>query len=123
VDRAACKEYDTSVFFPEPGDHGKLAMGICAGCLVVESCLEWALRHEDEGVWGGVTARKRRALRTQRGVVLDPGDAACGPRGEVVGRATARACRRRHEAGEVPCEECRRVNAQAEMQMRRSGAP
>jgi len=35
---------------------------ICARCPVREQCLEWALDHEEHGVWGGLTKKERRSL-------------------------------------------------------------
>lgn len=39
------------------------ALRLCAGCQVREECLAYALANGDEGIWGGTTARERRAMR------------------------------------------------------------
>lgn len=120
VTGAACVGLGPTVFFSEQGSRPTLAMETCAGCPVKAPCLEWALHHEDKGVWGGTTAKTRRVLRKQRGIVLDPGDDFGGPLLEVLGHGTVGAYRRHREAGEIPCDECRWANSQA--QMRRAEA-
>ena len=46
------------------------AIAICAGCPVRADCLELSLRHSfgigAHGVWGGLVAEERRALRRRR---------------------------------------------------------
>jgi hypothetical protein len=38
-------------------------MALCRTCPVLGSCLAWALQSGDlHGVWGGTTARERRAM-------------------------------------------------------------
>jgi WhiB family redox-sensing transcriptional regulator len=67
-DRAACRGADLSVFFPARGESAGPARQVCAGCPVRQPCLEFALGHgEVHGIWGGLTVRDRRALRTRRG--------------------------------------------------------
>jgi WhiB family redox-sensing transcriptional regulator len=67
-DRAACRGADLSVFFPARGESAGPARQVCAGCPVRQQCLEFALGHgEVHGIWGGLTVRDRRALRTRRG--------------------------------------------------------
>jgi hypothetical protein len=40
-----------------------VAIGLCERCPVAGSCLAWALSVGDcHGVWGGTTARERRAM-------------------------------------------------------------
>jgi WhiB family redox-sensing transcriptional regulator len=65
---------DPGLFFPilNTGaelDHIAEAKAVCHRCEVVESCLKWAIEsHQDDGVWGGLSADERRALdrRTAR---------------------------------------------------------
>jgi WhiB family transcriptional regulator, redox-sensing transcriptional regulator len=79
-DKAGCREADPEVFFPI-GDPGKSrdsalsvqwALSYCGSaahpvCPVRETCLEYALsRREDDGVWGGMTATERTAIRRRR---------------------------------------------------------
>lgn len=44
-------------------DQIAIAKSICAGCPVQLDCLEWALAHDEQGVWGGMSEDDRRRLR------------------------------------------------------------
>jgi len=66
--RAACRNVDPELFFPlnEDPNGGPIlaAKAVCAGCPVTDECLRFALTHGlDDGVFGGLTADERRALR------------------------------------------------------------
>lgn len=68
-DDAACVGEELDVFFPV-GTTGDAvwrlaeAKQICAGCTVRDACLQWALQvGVDDGVFGGLDARERRAVR------------------------------------------------------------
>jgi WhiB family redox-sensing transcriptional regulator len=64
--RAACHGAELEVFFPDRGQSADRARQICASCPVREPCLEYALRHGIvHGIWGGLTGRDRRALRSR----------------------------------------------------------
>lgn len=63
---ANCIGVDPNLFYPERGASNKLAKAICQECVVREDCLEYALAHENFGVWGGKTERERRGIRKQR---------------------------------------------------------
>jgi len=61
--RGACQEVDPETFFPAPSEPADTAMALCRTCPVLGSCLAWALQTGDlHGVWGGTTARERRAM-------------------------------------------------------------
>lgn len=64
---AACKGMPAEIFFPDSGEMDKirLALEICESCPVKQQCLNTNL-HEEMGVWGGTTARRRRQMRRQR---------------------------------------------------------
>jgi WhiB family transcriptional regulator, redox-sensing transcriptional regulator len=65
-DRAACRGTDLKVFFPGRGEPAEPARRICAACPVRQPCLDYALSHVIvHGIWGGLTERDRRALRTR----------------------------------------------------------
>jgi WhiB family redox-sensing transcriptional regulator len=71
-----CREVGTEFFFPEEGketDTSIYSFGkmICSGCEVREQCLEWAVRHEGFGLWGGTTPRERQAIRRKRNIILE----------------------------------------------------
>ncbi len=64
---AACRDLDTSIFFPETDDEAAAALAVCAACPVREACLEFALvTRQDDGVWGGMTETDRKRLRRRR---------------------------------------------------------
>ena len=68
-DQARCRGVDPQVFHPseEDDDAADAAKAICALCPVADSCLEFAVStRENDGVWGGLTARERRRLIRQR---------------------------------------------------------
>jgi WhiB family transcriptional regulator, redox-sensing transcriptional regulator len=67
--RAACRNADPELFFPE-GTLGPArqaaaqAQRICFACPVRARCLDWALTNgATYGIWGGRTEEERRALR------------------------------------------------------------
>lgn len=63
-DRAACRDIESDVFFPEKGANATAARLICSGCGVRAECLAYALSaNERHGMWGGLTDRQRRPLR------------------------------------------------------------
>ena len=62
-----CQNYPPKTFFPSDGIGVDRARKICNGCPVLDTCLEYALIHnEDHGVWGGESERERRRLRKAR---------------------------------------------------------
>lgn len=64
-DRAACIDVDPAVFFPTRVEDITEAQAVCAGCPVQTDCLDFALRRNVVGVWGGRSERTRRHLRRQ----------------------------------------------------------
>jgi WhiB family redox-sensing transcriptional regulator len=70
-DNAACLDVSVSpeLFFPIGKTHPAMvqieqAKLICARCEVAQTCLLWAMEtHQEEGVWGGLSADERRALK------------------------------------------------------------
>jgi WhiB family redox-sensing transcriptional regulator len=64
--RAACRGADLGLFFPGRGESAEPARRICALCPVRQPCLDYALSHGIvHGIWGGLSERNRRALRTR----------------------------------------------------------
>jgi WhiB family redox-sensing transcriptional regulator len=67
-----CNETDPDAFFPEDGpgykERVEEAKKICARCDVLAACREFALKHptRQDGVWGGLTERERRSMRSGR---------------------------------------------------------
>ena len=65
-ERAACRGTDLGVFFPERGESAEAARRVCAACPVRQPCLDYAITNRiASGVWGGLTERERRALRSR----------------------------------------------------------
>jgi len=68
-DHAACLDTDPELFFPVGNTDPALrqiekAKPICQGCEVIQTCLDWAIKtRQDDGVWGGLSADERRALK------------------------------------------------------------
>ncbi len=56
---AACSGISPDLFQSEHPSRISRAKAICAACPIRTSCLEWALQHPEEGVWGGLTKRER----------------------------------------------------------------
>ncbi len=66
-ERALCAQTDPEAFFPEKGGSTREAKKICVGCEVKDECLEYALGHDERfGIWGGLSERERRRLKTAR---------------------------------------------------------
>ncbi|MHB8513255.1 MAG: WhiB family transcriptional regulator [Actinomycetota bacterium] len=70
LDNAACEGLDPELFYAEGGQAIARAKSVCANCEARQRCLEWAIKREEFGVWGGTTARERASIRRQRGVRL-----------------------------------------------------
>lgn len=65
--QAACRDLDTSLFFPESEADSEEARAVCATCPVRQACLDFALlTRQHDGVWGGTTESERRRLRRRR---------------------------------------------------------
>jgi hypothetical protein len=62
---AACRGADLEVFFPSRGELAGPARRVCAACPVSQPCLDYAVTNRiTHGIWGGLTERERRALRS-----------------------------------------------------------
>lgn len=72
LEDAICRGLDPELFYAESGAAIMKAKSLCAACPVREKCLEWAIKREEFGVWGGTTARERASLRRERGLRLVP---------------------------------------------------
>lgn len=66
--QAACLGSDPNLWFPERGQDTTYAKSICDNeCPVRQECLEYALdNHMMVGIYGGLSARQRRALHEKR---------------------------------------------------------
>jgi WhiB family transcriptional regulator, redox-sensing transcriptional regulator len=73
--KAACRGPQSTAFFPpayaerkdERLERESRAKSICAGCIVREECLDYALRiREPHGIWGGLNEVERKQLMDRR---------------------------------------------------------
>lgn len=71
--RAKCRDHPSpDLWFPTTDNGGpgysdnRAAIAICDDCPVQRDCLEYAIDHEEHGVWGGTSERERRRIRRQR---------------------------------------------------------
>ena len=64
-----CRNYPPNTFFPSDGVGVDRARKICAGCPVLDQCLDYALVNRIEhGVWGACSERERRRILKRRKV-------------------------------------------------------
>src|SRR5438093_6121715 len=77
LDDAACRGLDPELFYAEGAAAVAHAKSLCNTCPVQMACLEWAVRREEFGVWGGTTARERSMMRRERGLQLVPAGVGC----------------------------------------------
>jgi len=75
-DKALCKNEDPELWFAEDTVNPNIidvefARGLCRACPERVKCLVWALRYEDFGMWGGLTALERMALKSNKVWRLD----------------------------------------------------
>ena len=85
----ACAGTDLDTWFPGENQarHSSeitAAKRVCKGCELMTGCLDWALRHEQHGIWAGTTETERRKMRREQGIVYVPLTFA-----ELYGRADA----------------------------------
>ena len=68
MSRAACRSEGSDVFFHERYRHAvKVAKLMCSVCPVRRPCLEFAIRGEEVGIWGGMTTSERRVYARHHG--------------------------------------------------------
>ena len=66
-ERALCAETGPDVFFPESGGSTLKAKLVCQRCPVKVECLDYAINHDERfGIWGGLSERERRRLKTSQ---------------------------------------------------------
>lgn len=70
-----CAEVGTYYFYIDdvddptvvnPNWNYSVARDICNKCSHITECAEWGIRHESEGMWGGLTPAERTSIRVQR---------------------------------------------------------
>lgn len=70
-DRAACK--GSPQLFRPTNVKAVIdkAKATCATCPLLERCRDHGLRHEHEGVWGGLSEKQRRVERRRLGIQFE----------------------------------------------------
>ena len=64
-ERVACSGISPDIFYPESSQGTKKAVAVCIGCYAMRGCLSYALKNNERfGVWGGVSERRRRRVRS-----------------------------------------------------------
>jgi hypothetical protein len=71
----ACVGQPTNWWFPEDASrtakqNSRNAKSICRECKVVDDCLEFSLRYETHGIWGGLSETEREQRRRHYGIQL-----------------------------------------------------
>lgn len=63
-----CRDEPIGLFYPkyDSPSSTEVAREICSRCPVKPECLEWALKHDEQGVWGGTSEATRRSLTRPR---------------------------------------------------------
>jgi WhiB family redox-sensing transcriptional regulator len=75
-DEPACSEVGGDFWFPERVEGGgnstelRMAKAICSRCPHLNECLEWGLKRERYGIWGGLSESEREAVRKERKILL-----------------------------------------------------
>jgi hypothetical protein len=65
MEQANCVGTDTNQFFTDKTmyENKELLKRICSNCDVVTECLEYSLRYNVQGWWGGTSEKMRRDIR------------------------------------------------------------
>lgn len=95
VAKAKCVDADPETFYPDKGQPATAAKEVCAGCPVIEECLDYAMANNERfGVWGGLSEPERKKLRGGRRERARPE------------HGTSAGYRQHHRLGEQPCTPC-----------------
>lgn len=63
---ALCTQIGPTIFFPEERGEKREALAACRMCPARTACLEYALEHHTEGIWGGTSPGQRRRILAER---------------------------------------------------------
>ena len=67
-----CAQSDPDIFFPDDFDDQasktKQAKLVCNSCTFIADCLDYALKTEMVGIWGGTTTYERKEMRKRRNI-------------------------------------------------------
>jgi hypothetical protein len=72
-EQANCAGTDSEAFFSEypRSEMSVMALRVCANCDIIETCREYAIKHEKHGIWGGMNATERSAYRKKNNIALE----------------------------------------------------
>lgn len=71
--QAACRGMNPDLFFPEFGFLLEPDVpAACGRCPVRGECLDYAITHDEQGVWGGLTDDQRKRINITRSRVRCP---------------------------------------------------
>ena len=67
--QAACRGVNPDTFQSEHPSRIAAAKRVCASCLILSDCLNWAVENLEEGVWGGTPSRERQSLSVAESIL------------------------------------------------------
>jgi WhiB family redox-sensing transcriptional regulator len=72
-----CAQIGPDLFFTKDDmrasySHLDKVLRLCDSCQMQSECLEYALRVNVQGIWGGTTEGMRRQIRRSRNIVPEP---------------------------------------------------
>lgn len=71
---ARCEGEDREMFYSDDKIDQEKAKAICHLCPIEVDCRQWALAVKEEfGVWGGMSAKERKAAKVKRPRIYCPG--------------------------------------------------
>jgi WhiB family redox-sensing transcriptional regulator len=75
-DTPNCESTDVELFFVPDGQgtysEVNALQRICGSCVVKKECLDYALKYNVLGYWGGTTEHKRSRIRAQLNIIPIP---------------------------------------------------
>jgi len=66
MNKGNCFGVDPNIMIPVEKSDEHIAKEICQGCPIKEPCLDYALSHQEDGIWGGTDRRERYKIRKAR---------------------------------------------------------
>jgi len=72
---ASCNGIEPEFYFPTNktlSTENRIAKRLCQSCVVQKECLDYALRYQVQGIWGGTHGGERTKLRKQLNIIPIP---------------------------------------------------
>jgi hypothetical protein len=69
---AKCYNHPDPDWFFIPSNNLYAQKKFCIGCKIIDECLDYAIRNDVSGVWGGTTTRERKMIRRSMGLKVVP---------------------------------------------------